>query len=643
MRDIRIGNMTNGQQLESDEVIKRFEELSYRNQAAFAKVAIIDTGKAVITNGLRVVADSGMTVKVPTGTLIQREIDTVGGEDVIGACIQPVDQTVTMTAADGTPRTDIIECQIISTTDKSDSVRIGAVATGGAGAGSVIITNETIDRDIKYSLSVRKQTNTSTATVATAGSVTGLVAIPGTIDLSVKNLIRISDGEDGDWLEIDCSGGTPSATTRAEIISALNAGVGRTIATDGAGNTITLTGLGTGETSYFSIKPPTTDSDADAYEEIFGYTIAGLYQYEYRGTNNWIKLAEIDIGAATVTITNALIRTIDEKSTWASDADNVLIRYPILNGDNLYVDTINKSTAKSGNINFNPGIRVDWIQAAQLGIDLSVGGVQHALAGLTQTDIAYIDFSNKDLRVYRWDGNVFAQEGSDLVVTDISDPSITALTSSTIAFVDGGNDDLRVYSFNGTIFSQVGNGLNISGVIRPTIAALRSTDIAFIDDGNGELRRYSWDGTDWAMVGTGLAVTATQFYSMTALNEITVAIFSAGLLRTYEWNITTLSWAQVGNSLSTGGGDLHDITALNNTDIGYIDSDVLIINRWDGSDWVQIGIDLTISGSADQVALTTLNGTDLAFIDENNADLRVYRFSYSISGLSHSPINSTWT
>jgi len=369
MKDIRVMKFTDGQQIESDEVMQRLGQLEYRNHGGMARIGLFDEGKALITSGLRVSADSGLTVTVATGTLFQREIDVTG-------CIQKDEISVTLDAASGVARTDIIECQIKMMADKDDTARIGTVATGTT-AGSVIITNEEIKRDLRFYVSARKQTGTTTPTAATAGTLTGTVAITGTLDLSEKYIIHISDGPDGDWTEIDCRGAVPNATTKSEIISAINSALGRTAASAGAGDVIVLTGEGVGEGSYFAIKPPVTDADADALEEIFGVSIGGLYRYEYQGDNSWIKLAEIDMGSATTTITNSLIRNIEQKDTWTGETDEVIVRPKIYTinepdwnewsalrtyaaGDIAYIADVQFLSLAGGNINKDPLFETDW-------------------------------------------------------------------------------------------------------------------------------------------------------------------------------------------------------------------------------------------------------------------------------------------
>lgn len=315
MRDIRTVNCKEGQKIESDKMLKRIGDIAYRNLGTISRAGLFDSGQALIVgDGLRVEPSSGMTVNVPSGTVFQRFIDVI-------PCIQISNQTVTMDAASGIARKDIVEAQIKIVSDKTDWAQVATVASGTG----VSITNEEIKRDIKYYLSARKQTDTTTPTAATAGTLTGTAAIPGTVDLSEKYLLNLSDGEDGSFQEIDCRGATPEATTRAEIMVNINAATGRTAATAGSGNVIVLTGIGTGQTSYFTIKPPVTDSDKDCLEEIFGISAGGVYQYIYEGDNEWFKLAEIDIGTATTTITSALIRNIDKKNTWTGNIVDTLV------------------------------------------------------------------------------------------------------------------------------------------------------------------------------------------------------------------------------------------------------------------------------------------------------------------------------
>ena len=309
MRDIRTVNQSNGQMIESVKVLKRIGDISYRDFGVFSK-SIFNSGKALITNGLGVTPSSGMTVSVAAGIGIQRS----GGENF--PFVSTAAQTITITAASGVARTDIIQAQVQQVTAKSDLTRSIPDPTTG------IIAPTTVYRDIKTVLAIQTLSGTTTPTAATAGILTGTVAIATTIDLSLNYTINLADGEDGVFQEINLQGATPAATTKAEIIAAINAAVGRVMASI-SGNYIVLTGNGTGITSYFELKPPTAN---DATFAVFGLAIAGLYSYVYAGTNDWFKIAEIDVGTATTTITAAMIRDTSQLLTWASDGNQTVVR-----------------------------------------------------------------------------------------------------------------------------------------------------------------------------------------------------------------------------------------------------------------------------------------------------------------------------
>ena len=63
-RDFRTMNMEDGQLAEHDLVFKRIGDLAYRNHGVMSKSILFDAGKALISGGLRVVPNSGLTVTV---------------------------------------------------------------------------------------------------------------------------------------------------------------------------------------------------------------------------------------------------------------------------------------------------------------------------------------------------------------------------------------------------------------------------------------------------------------------------------------------------------------------------------------------------------------------------------------------------
>ncbi len=291
MRDFRTVNNIAGQKIEADSVLKRIGDLFYRDLGVFTKTFLKHNEKGLIFgNGFKVEASSNMTVNVPAGALIQKQ------DDDIFTCLQMSDQLVTLEAADGFARTDIIEMQIKSISSA---------------------------RDINYYVAVQAKKDTTTSTPATAAIVTGTVAIATTIDLSTKYLLNIADGEDGSFQEIDCRGEVPAATTKTEIIDAINTAIGRTMASN-FGNYMVLTGQGYGLPSRFALKSPESNSELDAFRTIFGISAIGQYHYIYTGTNAWIKISEINVGAATTEITSDLIRNIEKRASWVSEADEII-------------------------------------------------------------------------------------------------------------------------------------------------------------------------------------------------------------------------------------------------------------------------------------------------------------------------------
>ena len=99
---------------------------------------------------------------------------------------------------------------------------------------------------------------------------------------------------------------------------------------------------------------------------------------------------------------------------------------------------------------------------------------------------------------------------------------------------------------------------------------------------------------------------------------------SGGLVFLNEYT----SALQVGNSLAIATAGNPALAALNGTDVAFVDdnNDQLRTYRFDGTDWAQVGNSLAIA-SVVIPALTALNGTDVAFVDSNNDQLRTYRFN----------------
>ena len=276
----------------------------------------------------------------------------------------------------------------------------------------------------------------------------------------------------------------------------------------------------------------------------------------------------------------------------------------------------------------NPKI---WNFAQEFGIELNIVGINFSITKLTETDIAFADSANDELRTYRWSGT-WALVGNALPIAGLSaSPSLTRLNATDIAYIDGGNMDLRVYRFDGTDWAQVGNDLNIAGIVGPVIAALNGTDVAYIDSTNEDLRVYRFDGTDWAQVGNDLNIVGTGSATITAMNGTDIAFIETASndLRLYRFDGT--DWAQVGNDLNIPAFGSGSLAALNGDDVVLANNgdDVISIYRFDGTDWIKVGWDLAITGMG-VPTITAMNGTDIAFIDGSLDDLRIYKWYYDL-------------
>lgn len=288
-------------------------------------------------------------------------------------------------------------------------------------------------------------------------------------------------------------------------------------------------------------------------------------------------------------------------------------------GSSSATATIERVVAESG------GWSSAWSEVATR---FPVSGVTSAVAitALNETDIAFFDAANDDLRTYRLTSGVWAQVGNDLNIASAGNPAIARLTNSRIAFIDGSNDSLSAYEFDGSDWAIVGSGLSVSTVSGPALAALNETDVAFIDATNDELRCYRFDGAAWSLVGSGLAISTVGTPALAALNATDVAFIDSTNqeLRTYRFSGS--AWSQVGNSLSVASGG-PELAVLNDSDVVLIDTTntELRVYRFDGTDWAPVGDAMPIA-TMGVAAITALSSTDIAFIDNTNKTLRAYRY-----------------
>lgn len=271
-------------------------------------------------------------------------------------------------------------------------------------------------------------------------------------------------------------------------------------------------------------------------------------------------------------------------------------------------------------------VKPDWTFSGLFGTAFTLAGGRSALAALNNTDVAFIDTTNKSLRCYRFNASAWSLVGSGLSITGCVNPALARLNNTDVAYIDSSNDSLRCYRFNGSTWSLISSGLSISGCGNPALASLGNNTVAFIDDANMMISLFRFSG-GWTKLPFDYYYGCSN-PAMCALNANDVVIIdSSGYARCFR--CLDEDWFQVGNAYNTGMTQ-PAIAALNATDIAVtsIPGGTLKVLRFDGTNWTVFDTSLVIAGG--WPALAALNGQDVAFHDNTVASLRVYRIGFSI-------------
>lgn len=388
----------------------------------------------------------------------------------------------------------------------------------------------------------------------------------------------------------------------------------------------------------------------------------------------WIKIAEILIPAASLTVIDTNIYNVDAEkegdnntnwtTTMASIYRNGTISEMktaivpntvhrasdgkdhsdvVLNNthrtsdgsDHTFIDQDVKTTSGPSFVEITiDGITYESVRTSVAidGSGLTISGIgTPALAAMDSTHVAFIDRTLASLRMYVWNGSVWALDGTPFSIPGIQNPSLTALDSTHVVFIDDLLDSLRTYVWSGSAWTLDGSALSVSGIGNCSITTLDSTHIVLIDDTTKLLQTYVWSGSAWSLDGTGLSITGIFWPRLTTLDSTHVVLIDSTIekLETYIWNGST--WALVGSGLTISGILFADITALDSTHIVFFDSTILDLRvySWNGSAWTLDSPNLGISGAGTSV-LTTLNNTRIVFIDDVLESLRTYKYTYEL-------------
>ena len=228
----------------------------------------------------------------------------------------------------------------------------------------------------------------------------------------------------------------------------------------------------------------------------------------------------------------------------------------------------------SGTAWIQKGVDIDGEAAGDLSATVSMPDANTLAIGAIYNDGG--GSGSGHVRVYTWSGTAWVQKGVDIdgeAAEDISGWSVSMPDANTLAigapYNDGGGNDaghVRVYTWSGTAWIQKGvdidgeaagdwSGRSVSMPDANTLA-IGATLNDGGGSGSGHVRVYTWSGTAWVQKGVdidGEAAEDISGWSVSMPDANTVAIGApnndgggndAGHARVYTWNGT--AWVQKG-------------------------------------------------------------------------------------------------
>jgi len=188
------------------------------------------------------------------------------------------------------------------------------------------------------------------------------------------------------------------------------------------------------------------------------------------------------------------------------------------------------------------------------------------------------------VRIYSWNGSDWVQKGQDIVgeeTGDLSGWSVSMPDTNTVAIGapsnsnNGGSNagQVRIYTWNGTSWTQKGEDIDGEDSNDESGYSVSMPDVNTVAIGapyndnenggnSGHVRIYSWDGTSWVQKGediNGEDSSDESGWSVSMPDNNTVAIGAprsgglAGHVRIYVWDGT--DWVQMGVDIDSEGND----------------------------------------------------------------------------------------
>ncbi len=248
------------------------------------------------------------------------------------------------------------------------------------------------------------------------------------------------------------------------------------------------------------------------------------------------------------------------------------------------------------------------------------------------------------VRVYNWDGTVWAQRGGDIDGQSLAESShVVSLSSDGSIVAIGGEgytppqdesyNDLvtdsgfmRVFQWDGSDWSQLGE------TIRGTALGDKSGQVSLSSDGtvvaigasgfmedSGHVRMFQWGGSGWSQLGdsidgdevgdmSGSSVSLSSDGTIVAIGAPHSGNYS-GHVRVFQWN--GVVWSQIGNDIvGESNNDESGLVSLNSdgtivaigsgiNDGNGQDSGHVRVFQWNGVVWTQIGSDIDGEAASD--------------------------------------------
>jgi hypothetical protein len=279
------------------------------------------------------------------------------------------------------------------------------------------------------------------------------------------------------------------------------------------------------------------------------------------------------------------------------------------------------------------------------GVSVSVSADGNTLAAGSHVNNGTTGPFTGHVRLYTWDGTAWLQKGNDIdgehsygqsgISLGLSDDGNTVVIGAQYNYATFGygsnSGHARVFNWDGIGWVQQGADIDgedgSSSGYAVTISGDATTIAIGAQAGGGSLightKIYSWDGTNWIQKGitlvgegggdqSGMTVSLSENGNVVAIGSCynDGGALNSGHVRVYEWNGTI--WIQRGidldgNGIESGFGRSVSLTPSGNrlavggtgtTGLGA-DSGFSQVYEWNGTDWIQMGTTIDAEASGD--------------------------------------------